>query len=1120
RQLADRMAVDSDSVQGRESTPTPSPTPGSGGDTRLSVRIARFQRARDLPVTQVRAKDMRLLIATMQTVVIPVAAIKAKCQVRHEAEIPDLGAWKAQPDHYWYTQLFDCYSTRFYDITPVAQIRNAPQEVLQKLLDTYEFIFAEPQKINDLVSTRRACTVCAKWCSISESVKCTLCDKHYHLKCLDPPPSRKPAKGYGWQCAACLRRIQDQRTRAAAAAAATDEDDDEDDEDVDDDDYPAVDPAAVAGEFRRVTRNKAAGDEPLSSRRSHLGTGGPPTPSGAAASSDTEARYGSKRLKVSHSDSRSDVEVPAGPIPRPKNRGLWPFRYFGINTDTDDVLHDDERIYPRAVSRIGPKYQAIVPDMVSPSGPALDKELAQKRAAIDQITKDHKSRTTAAQLINKVLHSHKRPSTPASSTSHATGGIGGGGGGGTTRWHGKSAEQMDRVWDEIEVQRGNRDAELFFRQPKSLPDDELEMYMEAIVPFLRRHFAALCDFTLLDCQDTALHGLALHKYDVEEALISIPDCPKGYTRQRDAGDYWTPAGVSKFRECLRAYGSNLQSIHECLPDTTRRAVTLRYYLLRHTSAGEQLLDEFANRHRAGQRRLILGQGDISVNPHAQTASDAGISIDGTPPSSPPLGRDSPMHAAGAHELPGVRCANCATEHTGRWFSAPPDLAFYNTRNSKSAAARRVVCSDCRSFWLHYGLMPDPDTVATRKTQPGVLPLSVRSEPRRPISRMRQALPQAALKSRPPEAWPLTPCGVCRLATDSSTAPAALVCGDCGLCVHIDCSGYPASARINPRRWKCGVCTNVTNPTVSINYECILCRGEPPVHTGAQPRPLMWRTIRNNWVHPLCALAVRETSLLYTYGNVIVGNTADIPDGRWRRPCAVCASAGGVVHACAAAGCDTSIHALCASFSEGAAAADAAPRATLAIQVSGGDAGADAAVVDAARFVAGGGSAEIVVRCASHSGSSRDIDIGAVDGTGRPVLAAVVLTKRAGPDPAAWHDMPHPSAAAAPQHSAASPVAVQRLQTPISNGHANSAANNGPVQTSPPPAPAARTKAFAWACAAKDPACSRCAIGFSPIWWPAGPTPANGGTADIKVLCQRCYSVGTAGGQQRNLAPSS
>ncbi|KAI9501925.1 hypothetical protein BX070DRAFT_183383, partial [Coemansia spiralis] len=200
---------------------TPTPTSTSANSIQLRARLAWFQRPRDLPVTRVRAKDARLLVATMHSDLNPVSAIRGKCFVRHTSEISDLSSWKSKPDHYYYTQLFDRYSLRLYDIVPVTQIRNAPQEVLQKLHDTYEFIFAEPQKISDLVNTRRACTICAKWCSVNESLKCSICDKHYHMQCLDPPISRKPAKGYSWQCAACLRRIQEQRENSLDDTASS-----------------------------------------------------------------------------------------------------------------------------------------------------------------------------------------------------------------------------------------------------------------------------------------------------------------------------------------------------------------------------------------------------------------------------------------------------------------------------------------------------------------------------------------------------------------------------------------------------------------------------------------------------------------------------------------------------------------------------------------------------------------------------------------------------------------------------------------------------------------------------------------------------------------------------------
>ncbi|KAJ2780506.1 putative PHD type zinc finger protein with BAH domain-containing protein [Coemansia javaensis] len=1132
----------------QEDTPTPSPTPtaasssggGGSGSSRLCVRVAWFQRGSEVLTTRVRAKETRLLVATMHTDINPVGAIRARCYVRHEAEIEDMGAWKSRPDHYYYSQLFDRYSTRFYDIVPVSHIRNAPQEVLQKLRDTYEFIFAEPQKISDLTSTRRACTVCAKWCSISESVKCTLCDRHYHLQCLDPPPTRKPAKGYGWQCAACMRRIQDQRAKSAedaaadlalsaAAAAAT-----------------AVAGAADpdSGELhKRITRNnnRAVADETHGARRSLSGTGVPNTPGqigGGGASSDTESRQGSKRLKISHGDSgRLDVDAHPAPIPRPRNRGLWPFRYFGINTEIEDVLNDDERIYPRAVSRIGPKYQAIVPDMVSPAGPDLDRELAAKAAEVEKINSTNTG-AAAKKLIAKVLHSHSSGAVSGTGTGIGTGG---GGGGGTARWHGKSSEQMDRMWDEIEVRRGCRDEQLFFRQPAALPSEELDMYMEAIVPFLKRHYAAVRDFTLLDCQDTALHGLALHAYDVEEALISIPECPEGYARQRDPGDYWTPAGLERFNGCLREYGSNLQAIHEGVPEFTRRAVTLRYYLVRHTEAGERLLAAHAERNLAGHRRANLGQADTAVNAHMD--SDVGASMSGTPASSPgllgALDREFPRGAASERIAP--RCVNCATSRAARWFPASADQAFYNTRSNKASTANRVICGECRSFWLRYGVMADQDAIGLRKSQPLELPLPVPSlssssslaapHPPQPlppalpqlhprsdaardsVPRDQIAIPRPAVKQRPPEAWVLRPCDVCQQPTDAGPDLAVLACRDCGLCVHYGCSGYPSSAPINPRRWKCGVCVNVTNPTVSINYMCVLCRAEPPPHQAGQPRQMMWRTTGNNWVHPLCALVARETVLRYSHGNIIVGGTKDIPASSWQRPCTACTRTDGVAHACAAAGCAEGAHGSCAL---GAPAAPGLQRAAaLVIRASGGT-GQQGLLSSAAKFVAAGGQAEVVVKCARHMGATQDIGLRALDSTGQPVVAAAIVAKHnaaaagLGARGATLRSTV-PISPQSSQQSAAAPPPPPPQPQPQPQPQPPAATNGGATATGQAP----RANIVEWGSPAMDPVCSRCQIDFSPIWWPA-PGQAPGAS----VLCHRCYAAGaSAANPQRDIASS-
>ncbi|KAJ2371598.1 putative PHD type zinc finger protein with BAH domain-containing protein, partial [Coemansia sp. RSA 2607] len=663
----------------REDTPVSSVSSTTqAASMQLRARLAWYHRSKELPVSRAKSKESRLLIATIHADLNPISAIKSKVVVRHTREIHDLNAWKNAPDHFYYNQLFDRYSTRLYDIVPVDEIRNAPQNVLQKLTDTYEFIFAEPQKIADLVSTRRACNICAKWCSVNESLKCSVCDKTYHMQCLDPPLTRKPAKGYSWHCAACLKQSQEQRHESNGS----------------------VTPSAIvdSSERKRSTRATQV-DENVIALRS--GAGG----SSGAAASDTESRSGSKRLKTAHGGGSNVGEPTSTPIPRPKNRGLWPFRYFGVYTEIDDVLHDDERIYPRSVSRIGPKYQAIVPDMVSPAGRELDIQLTAKFRKLNSKNQRTGSGIESRDELSKKLSQL----TAGNSLNTNTTGGGGGGGGGVGRWHGKSAEQMDLMWDQIEVVRGNGDAQLFFRQPDHLDNDELDMYMGSILPYLQRHFAHIQDFTLMDCQDAALHGLAQHSYDVEEALITIPDCPEAYVRPRDVTDGWNASGVAQFNEYLREYGANLQSVHEAMPMMSRRAVVLRFYLIAKSKLGLHLLEDFSNRNRAAQRRFNLGQGEgAGTNLHIEVASDAGISGVNTPSSSP--------HITALGERSARRCIHCQQESSARWYPAPADVVMYNTRGSRAIGAQRIICADCREYWQHYAMMPDQETINARNQQ--------------------------------------------------------------------------------------------------------------------------------------------------------------------------------------------------------------------------------------------------------------------------------------------------------------------------------------------------------------------------------------------------------------------
>ena len=48
-------------------------------------------------------------------------------------------------------------------------------------------------------------------CRISpETVQCDRCKKFFHMRCVQPPLLAKPSRGYGWTCAPCSRRHEEE----------------------------------------------------------------------------------------------------------------------------------------------------------------------------------------------------------------------------------------------------------------------------------------------------------------------------------------------------------------------------------------------------------------------------------------------------------------------------------------------------------------------------------------------------------------------------------------------------------------------------------------------------------------------------------------------------------------------------------------------------------------------------------------------------------------------------------------------------------------------------------------------------------------------------------------------
>lgn len=267
------------------------------------VRVNWFYRQRDVQNRDVH--DSRLLYATMHSDVVPLRAIRGLCLVQHRSEIPDLDVHRTRPDHFHYDRLFDKFVHRTYEVVPVAQISNVPDDVRHVLSERWRFVVVEPNFAKDLAMERRICSRCTLWCSTRDSIRCSKCLQDFHMHCLDPPMTRKPTRGFAWSCARCVK-------------------------------------AEIEG--REASPGQSRGRQALV----HL-SDSPPSPRTDRADPKIRpsGRNGARKASVA-------------------SRELWPFRYLGIHCNLEDVVDADDRIYPRAATRIGARYQVNITDDLRP----------------------------------------------------------------------------------------------------------------------------------------------------------------------------------------------------------------------------------------------------------------------------------------------------------------------------------------------------------------------------------------------------------------------------------------------------------------------------------------------------------------------------------------------------------------------------------------------------------------------------------------------------------------------------------------------------------------------------------------------------------------------------------
>ncbi|KAI0791951.1 hypothetical protein C8Q75DRAFT_610949 [Abortiporus biennis] len=267
---------------------------GNRNEPFTRVRLAWYYRPGD--VSDRTVADCRLLLAAIYSEVCDISQLRSRCHVLHRDKISDLAGWKKRPDRFYYTRLFDPWIRKDFEIIQTTSVRNLPENIRETLVSRYEYIVTEREIVPDLTDTIRNCAVCEKWCPPSETVQCDRCKNFFHMLCNNPPLLAKPSRGYGWTCAPCSREHEQE----------------------------------VEG--HELSRHHT----PIASKPKSNA----PAPRGR----------GRPRKDRSLADKEESVEI--------KHFKMWPFRYFGLYTIAEDTLDPDDLIFPRAASRIGPKFQA------------------------------------------------------------------------------------------------------------------------------------------------------------------------------------------------------------------------------------------------------------------------------------------------------------------------------------------------------------------------------------------------------------------------------------------------------------------------------------------------------------------------------------------------------------------------------------------------------------------------------------------------------------------------------------------------------------------------------------------------------------------------------------------
>ncbi|KAI9698173.1 MAG: putative PHD type zinc finger protein with BAH domain-containing protein [Candelina mexicana] len=797
-----------------------------------TLKVNWYYRPRDI---QRKVTDTRVVFASMHSDTCPLTSLRGKCRILHRSEVTELDEYRKTKDCFWYEKLYDRYIHRYYEVIPVSQVINVPAKVKSVLDERWKFLIVEVGRGKELTSAVKSCKRCARYSASNDSVQCAVCHNTYHMDCVRPPLLKKPSRGFAWACGPCSR-AQERKLEArntplvGDALLEAEEEFDEDEEDL----------------------------------------GALDVDDGSGPSSPTD--------KISNAHQATAEQI--------AQAKQWPYRYLGIHCEVEDALDYDDRIYPRASTRLGPRYQANVHmwhgrpvELVKPA------DIKKKYIKGSSHKKDAKlSKETIAALEAEKTAKEKRPP-----------------------WVMDEPPGYVRRGEDWNSADPNNTARLSFRLPtvgesSTRGGDGDTEEAQAIDPLQRERITD--DYMtrakliakeiglkpyLTNFLDKALQLLWDNDFAAEAALAQM----RTVNKRKDLKEPdFSKEELKRFEDGVAKFGSELHSITKHVKTQKHADIVRFYYMWKKTNKGKQIWGNYEGRKGKKEAKRAEANASKLVDDVAHDYDDSAFDND---------------KAAGRKR--GFECKFCGIRRSPQWRRAPgvtpgttvpADLTAKGNGKDKAVQLMLALCNRCAVLWRKYGIQwENIDEVAKKVAQGGgrawkrrideellselvaaneaasvgtsnlatdttasvgtpatsVVP-HTQEPPKKKLKMSEKEVlpppstngglpdptvstaPKKKVVEKPPEPPPkpeipkpkILPCAICNKMDPMGDQH--LSCRECRMTVHRQCYGVGEARSVN--KWVCDMCSNDKNPQVSTSYECVLCPVRFTEHDFVEP----------------------------------------------------------------------------------------------------------------------------------------------------------------------------------------------------------------------------------------------------------------------------------------------